>query len=438
MKKRTMVCLALAAIAIGCCAGRLIPPSFAHPENMVSWQNTLDLSQNTTVSSNLLSLEGQKVVLNEMSGQRTITIQLTSQGGTASGVLTCEPGDYLTVSFDQPTVTIPAGNSQSVNATLTNQNTTQETITKTVRIAWTPDGNAGEPLWADIQVSIPPINQNNQTAQEPTEPENTATEPTTESATEPTAPDETEQDNETAEQTVQTRSTEEADSQTEQTPTSLITGWVHTYADKMPIALEISPQEHGQTITLAYNQGPFPSLTRYTINGESVVLYDGGEISLQPDGAVTVLVDLSYTAVSSATGCNITASALLGEQAQIQTIQLTRVEEGLFAKPQHALILTENQALDLLVRYQWDDCSNEIKLFRLEEDENGTVGWLQLEESQWKMQIGQTTEGNMSLSIDQENRPVAGTYKMELTRKFGGTQVLREEIEFFVQFSSAI
>lgn len=390
MRQKTVACLILAAVAFGICAMWLFAPTLAHNENTASWQGGLQFLKKTAITSNLLSAKGQTVVIGQMSQTQTVEIQLICEGGVPEGIFTYTASDgYVAVDFGQPQV---SGSMLTVDVTFTQAVTLDAAHTETVQIVWTPDDNQSELLWADFQVPIVPESENSENL-----PDN---------------------------------------SDTPKADKNLIAVCGKNYSNEMPIALTLSPNP-GYTIWLSGNDEPFPAMTRYTINGKTVVLYDGGEIPIQADQSVTVLVDVSRTPLASAASCEVTASVNQGDQKYTHTVELNRIEHGHFVQPDDPLILTVGNTLDLLAKNRWEVCSNAYTLYRLETDNNGEIGWVKLEEAQSGIQRGENGAGNICLFIAEGSRPLAGTYMLRLARIFGDTEVFCEEIAFFVQYDRA-
>lgn len=394
MKKRMALCLLAAAVAFGICALGLIAPTFARVQNTAIWQESAGFLEDARITSDLLSPEGQTVVLNPMRREREITIHLTGEAGTASGTLTCNSGTYVTVTFDQSNVTVRNGETLAVKATLTPTDQWSELAegyTETLEILWTPTGGSGTALSAQLKIPI------------------TLTEDTGE-----------------AEQG-------EVDV-TVQNPSNLISSWVSSYSEEMPIAVALKTLSVSRTVTLRCNGGNFPALTRYTVGGKSVVLYDGGEIALEVKEAVTVLIDVSQTELPEAAQCVVTASAELTSGMRMEGITLTPTGQSTNFGQTDTPILTTDSYLDF-----WDSrADDEVTLFRLETGEGGSLVWVEIKpEEQCGIQQGINSDGGVRLSIDTDARPQAGTYKIELVRLFHDSEMFRDAVVFFVQYDTA-
>lgn len=441
MRKRTVAWLVLAAVAICSVAMCLIAPIFAHNKNTASWQNTLHfLERSIDVRSDILAKNGQTVVLGELAADREIEIRLTGEAGIPVGTFFAEQNDYLTVTFGEPSA---SGSTQTVGLRIERKeacDTLEETTEVPVQIGWSA---GGEILWADLLIPIAPPKtdeaEQNETSDTPPETVNPTT-PEDENSAHATQP------------------TDPGDSEETQTPsepaspaeiTGLISSFLPFYAQEVPIVLEISQQSNGQIVTLQCNGGAFPAMTRYTINGNSRLLYDGGEIPVKADTAVTILVDnpdMNLFAAEDTTEaekkCTVTANIEVDGETLFQTIELGEKQQSPSSETGEALVLTEVQTLAFPDWNQWNGCRIELSLFRLEADRNMNMNWSTLDQTQCGIWVGQNAIGNVCLSIDNSNRPPAGTYLIQLNRiyngVYGNTELFSEEFVFFVQYDQII
>lgn len=441
MRKRTVAWLVLAAAAICSFAMCLIAPTFARNKNTASWQNSLYfLERSTAVRSDILTENGQTVVLGEMAAVREIEIHLTGEAGIPVGTFYAEPNDYLTVTFGEP---VTSGTMQTVGVRMERTeacNSLEQTLEVTVRMRWTA---GDEVLWADFLIPIAPPktdeagqNETSDTPPEivnPTTPEDENSAP----ATQPTDPGGSEEP--------QTPSEPASPAEI----TSLISSFLPFYAQEVPVVLEISQQSNGQIVTLQCNGGAFPAMTRYTINGNSVLLYDGGEIPVQADAAVTILVDKPNMNLFAAEDtpeaekkCTVTANIEVDGETLVQTIELGEKQQSPSSETGEVLVLTEVQTLAFPDWKQWDGCRIEFSLSRLESGRNMNMNWSTLDQGQCGILVGQNAIGNVCLSIDNSNRPPAGTYLIQLNRIYNGvhgnTKLFSEEFVFFVQYDHII
>lgn len=427
--KNRITVLLLAAAALVCLWAA---PALARRENTAKWQGTWDLSERASVSSNVLLAQGQDVVLQTVAGQKTLEITLQCESGMVSGQLSAEENPYLTANFDRTQLSLRPGETQTVNLTLT---TTEacgaltEAVVQRIRVLWIPASDKNDTLWADILVPLTPAEPT-----QPAEPETTqqtepeATQPTEPETTQPTEPENAPSESAAEQQTRTDGETAQADVQLSDTLLSCSA----VCSKEIPVALEICAQEGRRNLIIDCYTEDFPAMTRYVIDGRSVLLYDGGKISLETAEAVTVFLYLSDTKLLTDGSFVVQALAELEGLTQYQRVLISISTQSPVQWPGQTMLLTRNETLRIPVSYT---CQTAVSC--LSTGESGELVWKPVAGAGFQTVMDEEQK-ILSVSLNPTELPPAGTYRLELSWYYGDTVVCTKDAVFYVQYDSAI
>lgn len=131
------------------------------------------------------------------------------------------------------------------------------------------------------------------------------------------------------------------------------------YAKDLPIW--VTAGEEGAVIQLG--EGDFPTKTKYTVNGVTTVLSNGGKIVLKSGEIATV--DLSQTEISDTIVFNTGGGTYTLEYAQLPKLAVTDIP----------LLMTED-TVTIPAKYMWGDLEPEITVQELQVDENGVLSFV--------------------------------------------------------------
>jgi hypothetical protein len=391
MKKKLGIGLLTGLLVCGCLSWG-IAPSLAHTENTTSWITTWNTTSSGTVESDLLVSGGQTVILSRMTGsQRSLTLTLQAPDGEVSGKILVENGSAVMAEVDRASLVLQQGIAQTVNLTLTaSEEGTASTESDTVRVSFVPNGATEATLWADFLV------------------------PFTESAS--TAPS--------------------ASEATVTTSEALITDYAAAYSEEMPIRLRVRGSSAYSSLVLYAADGEFPALTRYTVGSAEYLLYDGGVIDLTGVGEATVLVDVSATdlVADEETHTKLNLYARMQDEVLSQQVIPYRLSQSAWITPDSPRIVTADSPLDILI--QKFDCVCTLQVSHLTAKANGTLVWEELDvgSESSSLQAVLKEDKQVTLSVNANALPPAGTYQVTMTWTWANTEVMQKTETFFVQY----
>ena len=162
--------------------------------------------------------------------------------------------------------------------------------------------------------------------------------------------------------------------------------------------------------------GVFPAMTKYTIAENEYLLYSGGNIKLLPGERVKV--DLSYTDLKE----DLILSSGAGTSYMIAYTDVPHDFKDL------SPIMIDSKGRTLPIVYQWGEIAPVVRVEQLITGKDG-LQWNAVETITYK----ENDDGKLQIV---PNKPEAGTYRIEIIWLENEITLYRLEIPFYVQYGS--
>ena len=388
-------CIALSVFAVLiiliCCLTCFLAPAYARTLNTQVWTGQIDppIESGQPVISDLLAEEGQTVLLKRKDGIFRVSFTLTSETeDVISGAVSVTNNDpeWLSVVSGAQDIELTGGG----------------TVTVTIEME-----------------SLIPVEAEPEGPEEPGESE------------EPGAPEEESEipDNVTFSVTFESEDitleavfsmeTEEYDIMPADEYTGLLNGTITEitkwYGKDIPIYITLDGAARIKYYEGEDTPGEFPPMTRYSVDEDRTVLYDGGYIIVGSSG--TVRLDFSDTDVGEDIGFNTDSSDFQTE------------EEALPQWKTRLPIVLDDTAKAVLNTYTMENTTPDITVERLVRDENSVLTW----EETYLVICTENSDGEAVLNAYEAP---AGTYRIIFEWSYRGRTLYKTERNFFIVYSS--
>lgn len=465
-RMRTLINMVLALVLVVVCLVSLPAPGMAHVIGGSSWSAPLPVAEKSETTSELLTEEGQTIMLSLLEGSRDVEIAIdipedvywyvtATVEDEQSGLWVSTPyvensaWTFLALDGVENTMFYQGGGAQNITVSMTNQLPTNY-------VAEGEEAPAVDAVSADVKVTLHYI-----TAAEvallqpqPTEPEVQPAEvvETIEETQEAAPSEETEGTGSSEEMPVpevpsplHTLSATFRVPLQKEYPATMLTGRLlqcPTQYHPM-IAIPLVNAEADSELKLLTGEG-FPAMTRYTMDGETYLLYDSGTIVAPANAAITL--DFSMVeepVVEEATSEElpeeevvtdeaVTAEILAEESTEENTEKTVENDEStqeqmlklLVGGYEYSLAYAEAPVLDktqapfimkgstfvLPMTYQWNTIAPTVSVEQLKSDGAALV-WEVMDADQWK---AMENDAQLRLSVVGQ-APQAGTYRLTVT-----------------------
>lgn len=452
---RTLVNMGLALLLVAGCLVSLPAPGVAHVVGGSSWSAPLPVAEESEATSELLTAEGQTVVLSLLEGTRDVEISVDIPEDVywyvtaatkdtqnlwvspyVEGVWT-----FLELEGVENTMFYQGGGAQNITVSLTN-------LLPSIYVAEGEEAPIVDAVSADVNVTLNYITATEAALlqPQPTEPEVQPVEviETIEETQGVEASEETEGAGSSEEVAVpEAPSTLHAISATlhvplqEKSPAATLTGqllqWPAQYHPTIAIPLVNGTLDSELKLL---NGEAFPAMTRYTMDGETYLLYDGGTIDVPADAAIAL--DFSMVEEPVVEGMPseelteeevVTDEAVTAETPEEETVEnnestqeqtLTLLAGGF----EYPLAYAEAPVLDrtqspfimkgstfvLPMTYQWNTIAPTVSIEQLKSD-GEALAWEVMDADRW-----QAMESETQLRLSALGHPAdAGTYRLTAT-----------------------
>lgn len=456
-RMRTLINMVLALVLVVVCLVSLPAPGMAHVIGGSSWSAPLPVAEKSETTSELLTEEGQTIMLSLLEGSRDVEIAIdipedvywyvtATVENEQSGLWVSTPyvensvWTFLALDGVENTMFYQGGGVQNITVSMTNQ-------LPTVYVAEGEELPAVDAVSADVKVTLHYI-----TAAEaallqpqPTEPEVQPSEVVeTIEETQEAAPSEEMPVPEGSSPLHTLSATFRVPLQKEY-PATMLTGQLlqcPTQYHPM-IAIPLVNAEADSELKLLAGEG-FPAMTRYTMDGETYLLYDSGTIVVPANAAITLdfsMVEEPVVEEAPSEGLPeeevvtdeaVTAEILAEESAEENTEKTVENDEStqeqmlklLVGGYEYSLAYAEAPVLDktqapfvmkgstfvLPMTYQWNTIAPTVSVEQLKSDGAALV-WEVMDADQWK---AMDNDAQLRLSVVGQ-APQAGTYRLTVT-----------------------
>lgn len=465
-RMRTLINMVLALVLVVVCLVSLPAPGMAHVIGGSSWSAPLPVAEKSETTSELLTEEGQTIMLALLEGSRDVEIAIdipedvywyvtATVEDEQSGLWVSTPyvensvWTFLALDGVENTMFYQGGGAQNITVSMTNQLPANY-------VAEGEEAPAVDAVSADVKVTLHYI-----TAAEaallqpqPTEPEGQPAEvvETIEETQEAAPSEETEGTGSSEEMPVPEvpsplhtlSATFHVPLQNEYPATRLTGQLLQCPTQYHPmIAIPLVNAEADSELKLLTGEG-FPAMTRYTMDGETYLLYDSGTIVVPANAAITldfsmveepvveetpseelpeeeVVTDEAVTAeilAEEATEENVEGTEETNENVQEQSLTLfvggheyplAYAEAPVLDKTQAPFIM-KGSTFVLPMTYQWNTIAPTVSVEQLKSDGAALV-WEVMDADQWK---AMDNDAQLRLSVVGQT-PQAGTYRLTVT-----------------------
>lgn len=360
-----------------------INPSTAHNDNSTEWNGLLAYKETTEVeniSSNLLVKGGQNILISSYNKEYRIPITIISNKDIKGAAITVvsENNEKLSATISEESVDFKAGQEQSIELNMAVVQNLDDVTSAVSEILSAENGSVDGIETNETDDNVVTVTVSLTCGEETVSA--TFLIPVTEKTEEITASGALEK--------IQTQ-----------------------YNRQLPITI-VSGTE---TTVLQLNEGNFPAFTKYSVNGTTNVLYDGGVIEL--DGNTTAEIDLSETEVSGEININTTQQSYILKE--VNTVVLNNDSQPFIIK----------DILELPVNYLWGQLEPVIKTEQLTVADN-QMSWTETNSVTYE----KSSSGNIQLK---NNNAEAGTYMLTVLWIENEVILYQLEIPFFVRYDSA-
>lgn len=456
-RMRTLINMVLALVLVVVCLVSLPAPGMAHVIGGSSWSAPLPVAEKSETTSELLTEEGQTIMLSLLEGSRDVEIAIdipedvywyvtATVEDEQSGLWVSTPyvensvWTFLALDGVENTMFYQGGGVQNITVSMTNQ-------LPTVYVAEGEELPAVDAVSADVKVTLHYI-----TAAEaallqpqPTEPEVQPSEVVeTIEETQEAAPSEEMPVPEGSSPLHTLSATFRVPLQKEYPATRLTGQLLQCPTQYHPmIAIPLVNAEADSELKLLAGEG-FPAMTRYTMDGETYLLYDSGTIVVPANAAITLdfsMVEEPVVEEAPSEGLPeeevvtdeaVTAEILAEESAEENTEKTVENDEStqeqmlklLVGGYEYSLAYAEAPVLDktqapfvmkgstfvLPMTYQWNTIAPTVSVEQLKSDGAALV-WEVMDADQWK---AMDDDAQLRLSVVGQ-APQAGTYRLTVT-----------------------
>ena len=442
-RMRTLINMGLALLLVAVCLVSLPAPGVAHVIGGSSWSAPLPVMEKSEATSELLTAEGQTVVLSLLEDYRDVAIAVdipedvywyvtATVEGEQSGLWVAPPyvedvWTFLELEGVENTMFYQGGGVQNITLSLTNQ-------LPAIYVAEGEEVPAVDAVSADVNVTLHYI---------------TAAEAALL------------QSQSMMQEVVETEISEEIPAPEVPSPLHTISATLHVPLQEKSPAVTLTgqllqcPAQYHPMIAIPLVNGAldselkllndvFPAMTRYTMDGETYLLYDGGTIEVPADAAIALDFSMVEKAVVEETPSEepieegvvteeaVTAEIPVEEATEENTEEPVEENEStqeqmlklLVGGYEYSLVYAEAPVLDktqapfimkgstfvLPMTYQWNTIAPTVSVEQLKSNGEALV-WEVMDADRWK-----AMESETQLRLSAVGRPAdAGTYRLTVT-----------------------
>lgn len=463
-RMRTLINMGLALLLVTVCLVSLPAPGVAHVIGGSSWSAPLPVVEKSEATSELLTAEGQTIVLSLLEDYRDVAIAVdipedvywyvtATVEDEQSGLWVAPPSvegvwTFLELEGVENTMFYQGGGVQNITLSLTNQ-------LPAIYVAEGEEAPVVDAVSADVNVTLHYITAAEAALLQPQ---------STELEVQPVEVVETieeVQETEPSEETEGTEPSEEEPAPEAPSPLHTISATLHVPLQEKIPAVTLTgqllqwPAQYHPMIAIPLVNGAlsselkllndvFPAMTRYTMDGETYLLYDGGTIEVPADAAIALDFSMVEKAVVEETPSEepteeevvteetVTAEIPAEEATEENTEETVEDNEStqeqmlklLVGGYEYSLAYAEAPVLDktqapfimkgstfvLPMTYQWNTIAPTVSVEQLKSNGEALV-WEMMDADRWK-----AMESETQLRLSAVGRPAdAGTYRLTVT-----------------------